>query len=368
MLQSFTVRNFRTFRDLTVEPLKRVNLIAGKNNVGKTALLEALYLASGPNVPELTVQIAQLRRLDVRTSSGEEVWSGLFYGRQIENPIELISSNAGHGEKTLRVSLKTSNTAYVAPAGASSSAPSGIVPLTKEIPGVLISDYTDREIVLDYQDGANTVGSSRAWLHRRDDQMVITTERAALPPPSPAHYISATHGDFVGLPDLYTNAIKTGKEETLLTSLRLLEPRLTRLALLMMGRTPMIHGDIGIGSMLPIALMGGGTGRLLMFLLAISNTPDGMILIDEVENGFHHSVLVDVWRAINTASKQSNTQIFATTHSYECIHAAQEAFARDREAEDLRLIRLDRIDGNIQAVNYKTDVLEAAIEMGVEVR
>src|SRR6266849_2895613 len=48
MIQSFKIKNFRSFREFKLEPLERVNLITGSNNVGKTALLEALYLNLAP--------------------------------------------------------------------------------------------------------------------------------------------------------------------------------------------------------------------------------------------------------------------------------------------------------------------------------
>ncbi len=49
MIQSFRVKNFRCFQDLTLKSLKRVNLIAGKNNVGKAALLKAAIPAQAGN-------------------------------------------------------------------------------------------------------------------------------------------------------------------------------------------------------------------------------------------------------------------------------------------------------------------------------
>ena len=51
MFTSLSIKNFRCFSDFTIEPLERVNLIAGENNSGKTALLEAVFLvASGNNL------------------------------------------------------------------------------------------------------------------------------------------------------------------------------------------------------------------------------------------------------------------------------------------------------------------------------
>ena len=93
----------------------------------------------------------------------------------------------------------------------------------------------------------------------------------------------------------------------------------------------MLRGDIGIGRMIPFALLGGGLGRLAGILLSIADAPGGVVLIDEVENGFHRSVLSRVWSAIGEAAGRYETQVFATTHSFECIEAAHEAFREDRE-------------------------------------
>ena len=90
-------------------------------------------------------------------------------------------------------------------------------------------------------------------------------------------------------------------------------------------------------------------------------------MIDEIENGLHYSVLGDVWRVIDQTAKAFNTQIFATTHSRECIVAAHEAFESDDDY-DFRLHRLDQINGTIRAVTYPQGTLEAAIETNLEVR
>ncbi|MCC6446841.1 MAG: ATP-binding protein [Armatimonadetes bacterium] len=129
----------------------------------------------------------------------------------------------------------------------------------------------------------------------------------------------------------------------------------------------MITGDIGIGQLIPLPLMGEGMARMLSIILAVANAPGGMVLIDEIENGLHHSVMVNIWKAIAEASQKADTQIFATTHSWECMKAAHEAF-RTTEEYDFRLHRLDRIDDRIETVAYDRETLEAAIKAGLEVR
>ena len=94
---------------------------------------------------------------------------------------------------------------------------------------------------------------------------------------------------------------------------------------------------------------------------------DGTVLIDEFENGLHYSALVDAWKAVGAAARQSNVQVFATTHSWECVLAAHRAFAESDE-DDFRLHRLERRDGEVVALTYDQEQLDTAIEFNFEVR
>jgi AAA15 family ATPase/GTPase len=113
--------------------------------------------------------------------------------------------------------------------------------------------------------------------------------------------------------------------------------------------------------------MGGGVGKLLSCLLAIAEAAHGTVLLDEVENGLHHSVLPKVWAAIAAFARKFDTQVLATTHSLECISAAHEAFSATGEY-DLALHRLDRVEDEIRAVTYDQEMLDAAIKADMEIR
>ena len=101
--------------------------------------------------------------------------------------------------------------------------------------------------------------------------------------------------------------------------------------------------------------------------LAFHQARNGMILIDEVENGLHYSVLVDVWRKLNWLSREFNVQVFATTHSYECMEAARDAF-KEAEDEDLLIHRISRRDAGIKAATYSFEGLEYNFDLGMELR
>ena len=92
-----------------------------------------------------------------------------------------------------------------------------------------------------------------------------------------------------------------------------------------------------------------------------------MILIDEVENGLHHSALKGVWENLNRLSQRFNVQVFATTHSYESMVAARDAFNAS-EQDDLHIHRIQRRDGKLMAVTYPFEALDYTLTYGAEVR
>lgn len=158
-----------------------------------------------------------------------------------------------------------------------------------------------------------------------------------------------------------------GEPHDLLETLRIIEPRLKRLTTIVSGGIPMLYGEIGLGRLVPLPLMGDGLGRLASLFLAIANAPHGVVLIDEIENGLHHSILTQVWEAIGDAARRFDTQIVATTHSFGCIQAAHEAFEHS-EQYDFRLHRLERSDDTIRAITYDREALAAAMKADLEVR
>jgi AAA15 family ATPase/GTPase len=106
---------------------------------------------------------------------------------------------------------------------------------------------------------------------------------------------------------------------------------------------------------------------LFAILLAIANARGGVVLIDEIDTGLHHSVIQKVFEAIGLAAREADVQVFATTHSYECIMAAHRAFS-ENGSYDLRLHRLDRAGDRIRVVTYDQESLEASLDLSGEVR
>jgi hypothetical protein len=356
MWQSFTVKNFRSFRELTLQPLGRVNLIAGKNNSGKTALLEALYLHSYPQDVTLPFSVNELRGPASLKKYDHSLCSWLFHDKNTSCELELSGRDEQGATHTLRMWVGESAFAQY-PEAKKYLAPSFINEAwSAKVPALLfkgeaagketwsVSFPSDIAI----SDGMSWIGSNVPWN-------------------GPSIFIGS-----VGRPPdedvkVFREVEAAGRQEEMLPGLQILEPRLQRLSVEFSGSKEVIQGDIGLSHPVPLSFMGEGTRRLLSIVLAITTASGGNVLIDEVESGLHYSVLTRVWQAIGHAARQADVQVFATTHSYECIVAAHEAFTANGPY-DLRLFRLDRVGEEIKVAAYDKDVLGYATEMNHEVR
>ncbi len=371
MYKSFRMKNFRCFDDLILTDLKRVNLIAGKNNVGKTALLEALWLHCGAYNPELALRLNVLRGLEtMKVEFGRRAvtpWDSLFGSFDTSKPVELVGENGDMGNRELRLRLveQPDELTKILPLIRQAVNSPKVTPGDETVQVFTLSPESVRVLGLDYRN-QNGQHSTNYLLVDQAGQIIVAP--VAPPPPFPAVMFVA-RGRVRPQEDAerFGELVRTKSQNLLLEVLRIVEPRLQGLASIPISGVSVIHGDIGIDNLVPLPFMGDGMTRLAGLVLGIIASPKGVVLIDEVENGIHHSVMRDVWQAIDKTAEQFGTQIFATTHSYECIVAAHEAFSED-EHYNFHLHRLDRVNGKIRAVTYPQGTLEAAIETGLEVR
>ena len=126
----------------------------------------------------------------------------------------------------------------------------------------------------------------------------------------------------------------------------------------------MICVDIGLQELVPLSILGAGMTHVARIVLAAATATGGVVLVDEIENGLHHSVQPDVWGVIATAAKQFDVQLFATTHSFECVEAAHEALG----ADGFSLHRLEVVDGENRCVTLSPTALSGAIRHNLEMR
>lgn len=363
MYKSFEVANFRCFKSLTMENISRIGLIAGANNIGKTALLEALFIHSGAYNPELTLRVDVFRGIEKRKIEFgpmfQSPWNYIFNEFDTTRTIEFN----GEYEKKRKRSLKL-------------RVVHDPVELTKIYRHALHSPTKESDI-----SGGDNLPSGAHVLEldcvSEAEQSVkyyfIFDRRGTrvfpIPPTLPYQTIFVpSRPRFTGEDVERFGKLQTDKKQDLiLKALRIIEPKLESLATVIENDLPLIQGDIGKSRLVPLPLMGEGMVRLASLTLAIAYAENGVALIDEIENGFHYSILPKVWHTIGEAARLFNTQVFTTTHSLECIVAAHNAFEKSK-SYDFRLHRLEPKGNTTRAVTYDRGALSAALESGFEVR
>ena len=117
----------------------------------------------------------------------------------------------------------------------------------------------------------------------------------------------------------------------------------------------------------PLRTLGDGAVRLMSVALGLANSVDGFLLIDEAENGIHHSIQRDFWRMVMETAHQYNVQVLATTHSWDCVRGFAQA-ANELESIEGALVRVEKRNGDMWAVEYSEEGMRVAAEQGIEVR
>lgn len=357
---SFEVNNFRCFDNFKIESLGRVNLITGVNNSGKTTLLEALFLHIGSRNPGLVMIVNSWRGLNIVSESAENQWASIFWKFKDSQTIKLVGTSSKGKHRSLEIHIGSSRSVMRVEKAHFDQAE-------------LVSG-PKQDIVFEYIDEAGKKYEVKGTpVFVKKDNMTIyelRVEPSLLPRTTmQGIFVSGHTGSNLNEEiQRFSDLRKKEKDGILLSALRIIEPRLERLEILTYQGVSMIHGYLkGYDEPVPSPLLGDGVQRSLSMLLAIGSAENGVVLVDEIENGIHHSAMKALWMVIAEESRTFNCQVFATTHSDECIRASNDAF-KESKAYDLKLYRLDRKNGSIQSVMYDEETLDAALSIPLEVR
>ena len=349
MLKQLHIRNFRGFRDLTIDALSDINLIAGSNNSGKTSLLEAIFLLSGKGNPQMAINanvVRGLERSNMPATTVETFWKQLFFDLNMERSVEIQGDHTEYGQLTLKIAPERQSIANV--------------PLNRA-GGVLATNrIDDRSLVFQYSDPSGDPVESRISVKGESFELNHPPTIVRFPSTICLSRNRNIHEDAVRLGDLR----KKKRGDVALKALQVIEPKLKGIEENSSSGWSMIWGDIGLSELVPLATMGEGMTQIARLVLAMSSTPNGVVLFDEIENGLHHSVLPNIWRVVDETARQFHVQVFATTHSYECIEAAHKSLNADR----FFLHRLEADDEENRCITIKPNGIRALIQHNLEVR
>ena len=347
MLNSVRIRNFRRLRDLTIGDLARVNLFGGRNNTGKTTLLESLWMLARGGRPQAIMRAA--RGIESAVGTPETVrdvlWRSLFTDLDTNERIEISAIHESRGALTLTVMPSKSGTVEI-PLGGSGLPRNG-------------SALDKHDLLFVF-----TGGNRRSEARLRTTGNGMAADESEIEEAFGSAMLLSNTGDLQEDARMLGRLSRRKQQGIVADALRIVEPELMNVYDNSSSGRPMIWGDIGLPELVPLPVMGEGMTRLARLVLAICATPGGLVLADDIESGIHYSVMPDVWRAVDLAAQKFGAQVIATTHSAECIEAAHKALDDD----SFRYHRLNVKRGENRCTTYAAESMRGAVFHGFEVR
>jgi len=309
LIERLEITNFLAFKHLKVENLKRVNLITGRNNTGKTAFLEAIRAFKSSFDSEVLTEILENRGFYANNS---RIFNNLYNKSNYPERTELIINNycIESSKNSLPKSYQISSI------------------FKSDLSHSIYTKYPDRELVY-ISFGFDETRIEQQWSNialtpTEDDVFEIIK--------------SCIQDDFIRLSVTSKGVIIRLKNEE--------KP-------------------------LNIKVLGDGMKRIVSIAMALASSKNKLLLIDEIEIGLHHTVLAKLWEIIFKYAQEWNIQVFATTHSNDAIHTFRNEAAKSEAYQDMtNIIRLqrNRKDQEIEAIAYEYDMLDTILEAKMDIR
>jgi len=354
MIKTAKIENFRCFRSARIDDCRAVNIILGKNAAGKTALLEALFLALGRG-PEVALRFRVWRGFEqntVNTAPGDldrPLWRDLFNDFDMSKTIKVSLTGTDIHARSVEIKYDERQTFAT-----TSTNP---VPM---FPSPISFKYTRPAVDKKQRRAEWTVKAQFIGNGFQFSGMEAV--------PVECSFYSATMN--------FTNAENVERYSKL--SLRRDNDNLIKfisnefsfidgLEILTIHNVPTLHvTSPWYENKRPLGDISMGVSKYVSIILAILSMKDGVIIIDEIENGFYYDRFESIWSSIIGLAKERNVQIFATTHSLECLEALQRA-STDM-SDEITFIRAEIADGAVSLNQFHGSTTFDAMSAGRDPR
>jgi predicted ATP-dependent endonuclease of OLD family len=372
MIKQLKIENFRCFGKSTLSGFERVNLIGGQNNSGKTAFLEALYLNQSP----LAATVMRMRGINKETilAFPERAWNGLFLNHDSKRLGKIISNV---DDNSIPVILQLSFH-YSSQPDIINKYDIGfdITEDLREIRQICSSFAHSENYILELSYQANTEetplvlalissidnGTKNIKLGRKPSNKVAELQSIS--------FISATEkASSRYLAEQYDKCYLQGYDEKVKDAFHIIDPSITEIRTLMSGE-PTLYLSRKNQRPMSIELFGDAMNRVAHFALEPINNQAGILLVDEIENGIHHSHQKQLWQWLFALAVELDVQIFATTHSLEMLTAFKEAAMGTQYESEVAYFEFARHvkTGEIIAIKREIDNLDYALERNKGIR
>jgi hypothetical protein len=315
MLTRIEVTNYRGFKSYRMDGLSRVNLFVGKNNSGKTALLEGIQFLTSGGDPTVLAEVAQ-RRGELIVSPPEHLIdiSHFFHGHVLADASFSLSGDNGYQPVSVKTfTLKNGRGETAEPRSDRTNAPGVYLRISSQSK----TEKDDSRFRITREGGVDLEVPPK---FRR----VGTSRRSRGPQ---VRFVGPDSLNSIDLAMMWDEVTLTGQEIDVAGAMQVLAPDLESVhfltGMLASGYFPSRGGIVvglkGLDGRVPLGSMGDGMRRLMSLATSLAFTKEGCLFVDEIDTGLHYSVMPDMWKLVISKAATSNTQVFATTHSWDCI-------------------------------------------------
>jgi len=356
-IKNIEIKNFKCFENFSAEGFGRVNLIGGKNNVGKTAFMEACYLSQAEDshtlfsiLLEIETHRDIINKLLSKTSRDEDIRSLIKNNLDIEI---FIKGKGGFKEE------KTHEDRY-------EEWEDGLINLKVIKNSIHIyTKYTKINVYPPFydQETENTIYPEYPDIYKLSDLInEIDINFDSLKKYFSLNFISPYSNSNQELEDIIGQSKLDEKYDILNNHL---SEVFDVSSIDIIKNKPMLKSN---GKYSELSHFGQGIKTFINIISSILLLKDDIIFIDEIENGIHYTNLDKLWEIILTISKEQNVQVFATTHSKECIESYARV-AKKLEDEEITFIELGRNKKNeLDSVVMNSEMFQRFVALGNEVR
>ncbi len=378
-LDRLTVKNFRALDDLTLEGLGRVNVLVGRNNSGKSTILDAVELLVGSNkigvLSEQALRHGEIEEKEKKTLDSDFTFlENFFSGRQL--PKEFGSINLG---STLdSVVLSHYFVQEIALEEDDNDNESIRIPRVRRKLVETLDDAEDesgfyraialsvngkRSVLADNEDNENKYVSIRRLFNQTESSKDLIVR-----------YVTTKSLPNTYLDNLWSGGIQFDEDlkSTLNSALKLLSDDVESFGFAQVNPSDKERKALvklkDFDKPVPLSSMGDGMSRVLHIVLSLLNAKDGVLLIDEMENGLHYRIQENLWRIIFEFSTKLNIQVFVTTHSWDVIESFSKISIEHPEEGVLYRLGRSIVDGKLNPYRYSEERLYQVTQSEMEVR
>lgn len=344
MFTKIEIERFRGIRHASIEGFKQINLFFGKNNCGKSSLLESLFLTSGLSNPLLPIRVNVMRGYSKARLNDLKLD---FYNLDTSRPIHIRMENEEKRDLSISLFEQSQNNVSI------NADDNNILSNVQEGKYGLKFDFKVNDRHYESQirfDSANSTEATSIVSDRYAESLRCT-------------YLSPKY-DFSASIQGLKNILQNKDEHFIVEGLKIIEPRVTDF---IFADNEMLV-DIGLVKRIPVNMMGDGARKIVSLLTAVYDCKDGALLVDEISNGFHYSVMCSLWKVLINAAVRNNTQLFVTTHDNDSIKGLRDAALNEFDDIVAAFKLLKTSDDELKAYHYSLESLDYSINQEIEIR